>query len=128
MKAVIAEKIPFAKYYVQEIATDEHYILNGEKYLVNFEYQGQEMTTVYVDCGQFKNFLKRGTVKGIKVNEADEPLENALFGLFSNEETEFTEDTAIMTSESDSKGEFGFEDVPFGNYIVREIAAPQAIF
>ena len=46
MKAVIAEKVPFAKYYVQEIATDEHYILNGEKYLVSFEYQGQEMTTV----------------------------------------------------------------------------------
>ena len=124
MKAVIAEKVPFAKYYVQEIAADEHYILNGEKYLVSFEYQGQEMTTVYVDCGQFKNLLKRGTVKGIKVNETDEPLENALFGLFFNEETEFTEDTAIMTSESDSKGEFGFEEVPFGSYIVREIAAP----
>lgn len=54
MKAVITEKIPFAKYYVQEIATDEHYILNGEKYLVSFEYQGQEMTTVYVG----KYFLK----------------------------------------------------------------------
>ncbi len=107
MKAVIAEKVPFAKYYVREIAADEHYVLNGEKYLVSFEYQGQEMTTVYVDCGQFKNLLKRGTVKGIKVNEADEPLENALFGLFSNEETEFTADNAIMTSESDSKGEFG---------------------
>ena len=40
MKAVIAEKVPFAKYYVQEIATDEHYILNSEKYLVSFEYQG----------------------------------------------------------------------------------------
>ncbi len=124
MKAVIAEKVPFAKYYVQEIATDEHYILNGEKYLVSFEYQGQEMTTVYVDCGQFKNFLKRGTVKGIKVNEADEPLENALFGLFNTDCTEFTTDNAIMTSESDSKGEFGFEEVPYGSYIVREIAAP----
>ena len=124
MKAVIAEKVPFGRYYVQEIATDEHYVLNGEKYLVSFEYMGQEMTTVYVDCGQFKNSLKRGTVKGIKVNEADEPLENAIFGLFSNEETEFTEDTAIMTSESDSKGEFEFTEVPFGSYIIREIEAP----
>lgn len=124
MKAVIAEKVPFAKYYVQEIATDEHYILNGEKYLVSFEYQGQEMTTVYVDCGQFKNLLKRGTIKGIKVNETDEPLENALFGLFNTDCEEFTADNAIMTSESDSKGEFGFEEVPFGSYIVREIAAP----
>ena len=124
MKAVIAEKVPFAKYYVQEIAADEHYILNGEKYLVNFEYQGQEMTTVYVDCGQFKNLLKRGTVKGIKVNEADEPLENALFGLFNADCEEFTADNAVMTSESDSKGEFGFEKVPFGSYIIREIEAP----
>ena len=124
MKAVIAEKVPFAKYYVQEIAADEHYILNGEKYLVNFEYQGQEMTTVYVDCGQFKNLLKRGTVKGIKVNEADEPLENALFGLFNADCEEFTADNAVMTSESDSKGQFGFEEVPFGSYIIREIEAP----
>lgn len=124
MKAVIAEKVPFAKYYVQEIAADEHYILNGEKYLVSFEYQGQEMTTVYVDCGQFKNLLKRGTVKGIKVNEADEPLENALFGLFNTDCEEFTADNAIMTSESDSEGKFEFTEVPFGSYIVREIAAP----
>ena len=34
MTAVIAEKIPFGKYYVQEIATDEHYVLNGEKLFV----------------------------------------------------------------------------------------------
>ena len=98
MKAVIAEKIPFGRYYVQEIATDEHYVLNGEKYLVSFEYQGQEMITVYVDCGQFENVLKRGTVKGLKVNESDEPLENALFGLFNTDCEEFTADNAIMTS------------------------------
>ena len=83
------------------------------------------MTTVYVDCGQFKNLLKRGTVKGIKVNESEEPLENALFGLFAMDCKEFTANNAIVTSESDSKGEFGFEEVPFGSYIVREIAAPE---
>ncbi len=119
MKSVIAEKVPFGRYYVQEIATDSHYILNGEKYLVNFEYQGQEMTTVYVDCGQFKNLLKRGTVKGIKVNEADEPLENAVFGLFTEES-----ETPIITAKSDSEGNFEFADVPYGEYIVREIKAP----
>lgn len=124
MTAKFDTALPFGKYYVQEIATDEHYVLNGEKYLVNFEYQGQEMTTVYVDCGQFENVLKRGTVKGLKVNESDEPLENALFGLFNTDCEEFTADNAIMTSESDSKGEFGFEEVPFGSYIVHEIEAP----
>ncbi|WP_295219678.1 SpaA isopeptide-forming pilin-related protein [Ruminococcus sp.] len=67
MTAVIAEKIPFGKYYVQEIATDERYILNGKKYLVDFEYMGQEVTTVNIDCGQFENELKRGKIEGIKV-------------------------------------------------------------
>ena len=124
MKAVFAEKLPFSRYYVQEIATDEHYVLNGEKYLVNFEYMGQEMTTVYADCGQFENLLKRGTVKGIKVNESEEPLENALFGLFNTDCTEFTADNAIATAKSDKQGKFEFTEVVYGEYIVREIAAP----
>ena len=124
MKAVFAEKLPFSRYYVQEIATDEHYALNGEKYLVNFEYMGQEMTTVYVNGGQFDNLLKRGTVKGIKVNESEEPLENALFGLFNTDCTEFTADNAIVTAKSDKQGKFEFEEVVYGEYIVREIAAP----
>ena len=124
MKATFAEKLPFVRYYVQEIATDEHYILNGEKYLVNFEYMGQEMTIVSVNCGQFVNELKRGTVKGIKVNESDEPLENALFGLFNADCTEFTADNAIMTEKSDEQRKFEFTEVIYGEYIVREIAAP----
>ena len=124
MKSVIAEKVPFGRYYVQEIATDEHYVLNGEKYLVNFEYMGQKMTTVYVDCGQFKNLLKRGTVKGIKVNEDDEPLENALFGLFDADCTEFTAENAYMTDFSDENGYFEFNEIPYGKYVVREIEAP----
>ena len=124
MKAVIAEKLPFARYYVQEIATDEHYVLNGEKYLVNFEYMGQDMATVSANCGQFVNELKRGTVKGIKVNESDEPLENALFGLFNTDCTEFISDNAIMTALSDKQGKFEFSEVVYGEYIVREIEAP----
>lgn len=124
MKSVFAEKVPFGRYYVQEIATDEHYILNGEEYLVNFEYMGQEMTNVSVDCGRFVNELKRGMVKGIKVNESDKPLENALFGLFNTDCTKFTADNAIVTSKFDSEGNFEFTDVPYGEYIVREIAAP----
>ncbi len=124
MKATFAEKLPFARYYVQEIATDEHYILNGEKYLVNFEYMGQEVTTVSINCGQFVNELKRGKIEGIKVNESDEPLENAVFGLFRIDCTEFVESNAIMTAVSDEKGYFEFDDIPYGEYVVREIEAP----
>lgn len=124
MTAVIAEKILFGKYYVQEITTDEHYVLNGEKYLVTFEYMGQEVTTVSIDCGQFVNELKRGKVEGIKVNESDEPLENALFGLFAVDTAEFTSENAYMTAVSDENGYFEFDEIPYGEYIVREIEAP----
>ena len=124
MTAVIAEKIPFGKYYVQEIATDEHYVLNGEKYLVTFEYMGQEVTTVSIDCGQFVNELKRGKVEGIKVNESDEPLENALFGLFAVDTAEFTSENAYMTAVSDENGYFEFDEIPYGEYVVHEIEAP----
>ena len=124
MTADFTEKLPFSRYYVQEIATDESYMLNGEKYLVNFEYMGQEMTTVNIDCGTFINDLKRGSVSGKKVNENGDPLENALFGLFKADETEFTAENAYLTDESDEEGNFGFNDIPYGEYIVKEIAAP----
>lgn len=124
MTADFTEKLPFSRYYVQEIATDEHYMLNGEKYLVNFQYMGQDMTTVDIDCGTFINDLKRGSVSGKKVNENGDPLENALFGLFSADETEFTAENAYLTDESDEDGNFGFTDIPYGEYIVKEIAAP----
>ena len=124
MTADFTEKLPFSRYYVQEIATDEHYMLNGEKYLVNFQYMGQDMTTVDIDCGTFINDIKRGSVSGKKVNENGDPLENALFGLFKADETEFIAENAYLTDESDEDGNFGFTDIPYGEYIVKEIAAP----
>jgi len=124
MTAKFDTALPFGKYYVQEIATDEHYVLNGEKYLVNFEYMGQEVTTFSVDCGEFKNALKRGKISGKKVDENEKSLENALFGLFAVDTAEFTADNAYMTAVSDENGHFEFDKIPYGEYIVREIEAP----
>lgn len=125
MKAVFSEKLPFAKYYVREIAADEHYILSDEKYSVDFTYQGQETEVVSIDCGEFENKLKRGTVKGLKVGEYNKPLENAVFGLFKSDCTEFTKENALITVKSDDKGCFSFADIPFGEFVVREIKAPK---
>lgn len=124
MTAHFEDKLPFSRYYVQEISTDESYIINGEKYLVNFEYMGQEQTTVDIDCGTFVNNLKRGSVSGKKVNEKNEPLEKAVFGVFKSDTTEFTVENALLTTESDKDGKFVFSDIPYGKYIVKEIAAP----
>lgn len=124
MTAKFDVQIPFGRYYVKEISTDEHYVLGGEKYLVNFEYMGQDIRTVDIDCGQFVNLLKRGRIEGHKVDDKSEPLENAVFGLFRTDCTEFVSANALMTAVSDENGYFEFDEIPYGEYIVREIEAP----
>ena len=125
MTAKFDVQIPFGRYYVQEIATEGHYILNGEKYLVNFEYMGQDIWTVDIDCGQFVNLLKRGRIEGHKVDDKSEPLENAVFGLFTADCVKFSRDTAIMTAASDENGYFVFDEIPYGEYIIHEIESPR---
>lgn len=124
MTAKFDVQIPFGRYYVQEIATNEHYVLNGEKYLVNFEYMGQDIRTVDIDCGQFVNLLKRGRIEGHKVDDKSEPLENAVFGLFTADCVKFSRDTAVMTAASDENGYFVFDEIPYGEYIIHEIETP----
>ena len=124
MTAKFDVQIPFGRYYVKEISTDEHYVLGGEKYLVNFEYMGQDIRTVDIDCGQFVNLLKCGRIEGHKVDDKSEPLENAVFGLFTADCVKFSRDTAIMTFTSDENGYFVFDEIPYGEYIIHEIEAP----
>ena len=113
------------KWYVKEMATDEHYVLSDEKYVFNTEYQGQEVQTIEItvnDGEPIENELIYGTVKGLKTDrETSKPIEGALFGLFTSDETEFTEDTALLTAESDKDGIFTFENVPFGEWIIKEL-------
>ena len=47
-------------------------------------------------------------------------MEGVTFGLFDAETTEFTEETAIATTKTDSRGEFTFE-APYGDYQVAEL-------
>ena len=114
-----------AALYVQEIATDEHYILSDTPYPVVFEYAGQEVATVHitVNAGEaIGNELIYGTVQGLKIDrETETTIAGALFGLFRADETEFTEETAILKADSKENGIFKFENVPFGNWLIREL-------
>lgn len=113
------------KWYVKEIATDEHYVLSDEKYAFNTEYQGQEVQTIEItvnDGEPIENELIYGTVKGLKTDRGTgKTIEGALFGLFKNDETEFTENTAILTAESDKDGIFIFGNIPFGEWMIKEL-------
>ena len=59
------------------------------------------------------------------VSENGEALEGAVIGIFKAEETEFTKDTALMTTTSAKDGSFSFAKVPYGKWIVREIEQPK---
>lgn len=124
-KATFTTDLPIGSYYVKEISTDNHYILSDKKYPVAFESAGQNTATVHItvnDGGPIDNEIIYGTIQGLKIDrETGENIAGALFGLFSTDETEFTEETAILTSESNKEGIFTFENVPYGEYIVREL-------
>lgn len=124
-KATFTTDLPIGSYYVKEINTGNHYILSDKKYPVVFEYVGQDTATVHIsvnDGEPIKNEIIYVTIKGLKIDrETGENIAGALFGLFSTDETEFTEKTAILTSESNEEGIFTFENVPYGKYIVREL-------
>lgn len=124
-KSQFTTDIPIGSYYVKEISTDNHYILSDKKYPVVFEYAGQDTATVHIsvnDGEPIENEIIYGTIQGLKIDrETGENIAGALFGLFSTDETEFTEETAILTSESNKEGIFTFENVPYGEYIVREL-------
>ena len=72
-----------------------------------------------------ENHLIRGIVLGHKVDENGQAAPGAVMGLFRPEETEFTEDTALLISVSNEHGEFRFDDIPFGDWLVREIRQPE---
>ena len=124
-KATFTTDLPIGSYYVKEISTDSHYILSEKKYPVVFEYAGQDTAAVHISVNDGKsitNDIIYGTIKGLKIDrETGENIAGALFGLFSTDETEFAEETAILTAESNEEGIFTFENVPYGEYIVREL-------
>lgn len=124
-KAQFTTDLPIGSYYVKEISTDNHYVLSDKKYPVVFEYAGQNTATVHIsvnDGEPIENEIIYGTIKGLKIDrETGENIAGTLFGLFSNNETKFTEETAILTAESNEGGIFEFTDVPYGEYIVREL-------
>ena len=113
------------KWYAKEIATDAHYILSDTKYEFDTEYQGQDVKVIDIKVNNgevIKNNLIYGSVKGLKVDrETQEVIKGATFGLFKSDTTEFSEDKAILTAITDENGVFVFNNIPYGEYLIKEI-------
>lgn len=113
------------KWYAKEIATDAHYILSDTKYEFDTEYQGQDVKVIDIKVNNDKaieNNLIYGSVKGLKIGrETQEVIKGATFGLFKSDTTELTEENAILTAVTDESGIFAFNNVPFGEYLIKEL-------
>lgn len=114
-----------AKLYVKEIATDSHYILSDEKHPVTFDYAGQDTALVEIKANggeAIKNDILYSSVKGLKIDrETEKPIVGAKFGLFRSGETEFTAESAILTAESGEDGVFTFKNIPYGDWLIKEL-------
>ena len=98
-----------AECYIKELEADEHYIISDE---------------CYSDGDTTENKIIRGSIEGLKTDPNGRVLRGAVIGLFYPFETEFSKDTAIETFETDEAGRFSFENVPYGDWIIRELKAP----
>lgn len=117
------------EFYAKEIVTDEQYILSNTKYEFETAYAGQETEVIAININDGKpidNTIKRGKVSGVKKDENGNALGGALIGLFKADTTEYTKENALMTATSADDGSFYFDNVPYGNWCVREIAPPTA--
>ena len=113
----VFENIPIgSNYTLEEVAAPERYIVPVP---VSTKIAWNEVTKQTVE-----NRLVRGSIRGIKVGKAGKPLSGAVFGLFAQGTTEFTENAAFVVTESSENGSFSFENIPYGVWLVREMKAP----
>ena len=110
--------------YIEDLAPGEYTVTEQESEVTaRYEIPAGQTVTVTADEAttvEFYNALLRGKITGHKTGAEQAPLAGVTFGLFSSDTTEFTAETAIATTETDSNGEFSFE-APYGDYQVKEL-------
>lgn len=126
---VFSADIPVgAKLYVKEYATDSHYLLSDTQYPVEFNYTDSLIASVQIDVNNgeaIENVIIRGNIKGVKTDEENNTIAGAVFGLFKPDETDFTPENALATAVSDSEGLFAFDNVPYENWLIKELSCPE---
>ena len=127
-QAVCSTDLPFGSFYLKELSTDSHYLLNGETFPFTFEYGGPSVAVVEISANDgeaITNELIRGEIKGLKTDENGTGLGGAVIGLFKSDETEFTAENALATATSAEDGSFSFSNVPYGNWVLKELESPE---
>ncbi|MGO1469397.1 MAG: SpaA isopeptide-forming pilin-related protein, partial [Tissierella sp.] len=106
--------IPYGNYVVKEIEAPDGYDVSDETFQVEIKEYGE-----YINLGEIINEKAKKNVSFTKKDDKDNPLAGAKFGIFDMEYNLIYEQT------SDANGIVRFKDVALGNYMVKEIEAPE---
>ncbi|MEF2244345.1 SpaA isopeptide-forming pilin-related protein [Paenibacillus sp. IITD108] len=100
-------------YVVKELKALEGYILSHVTLPITVTEDSQTF-----NAGTVENRVIRGDIVVTKVNELNQPLEGAEFGLYDKN------NKLVTVAVSDSKGIASFENIPYGSYQLKELSAP----
>lgn len=124
--------LPLGKYRVVEKTAPAGFAHSEEEQYAQFAYIDQDTPVVTVEL-TFVNERQKAEITVVKKDaENGNPLAGAKFGLFAGEditagtETLVEADTQLAEAVSGDDGKAVFaQDIPFGNYYVRELEAPK---
>lgn len=125
-------QVPFGTYSVTETASDStgKYLL-PETALGTLTVDAQGATYApssgaasSVENAAITNTLKRGSIKGRKVDKTtltgiSTPVAGATMGLYSQDGK-----TLLLETQTDNQGDYHFDNVPYGQYTIKEVKAP----
>lgn len=117
---VLFSDVAYGSYTIKETTAPVGYLLSTETLSAAIIDNGVTVTT---SPSSISDTRIRGNIKLVKVgDDGAAPLEGAEIGLYLKSDTAFENPIATVTSEKD--GLILFEDVLYGEYIIKEIAAP----
>lgn len=115
--SLVFDNLYLGEYYLREINTNENYLLDSNKYFITLKEEGT--TSEIIKEISLKNYLKKGNVIITKTSSlTNEPLANTKIGLFN------ADDELIYTGITDEEGKITINDLPLGQYYLKEIEAP----
>lgn len=111
--------VPYGNWVLKEISCPEQFVMSDE--LINVTVSEQDQVVSFSVVNEFIT----GDVKGLKVDDNNAPVSGAVFGLFADGTTEFTEETALALSETSENGIFGFSELRYGKWLIKELTCPE---
>lgn len=115
---VLFKDIPYGEYVVKEVQAPSGYLINRDLLSVSIVADNQTygLGSFVNEPAPLVNLIGSVIVK--KVDQNNLPLAGAVFGLYT------PTNKLVATSTSNKSGVAQFEEVEFGNYILKELSAP----